>query len=312
MGACFTCRSTQRPSRFSEDKANLLNFADRGRRPQARSADRREHSRSPEALGLGRETIASGGRLHRECDLDGRADHGEDRFALACTKGRNWLIAELSDTDLLSRMRNFEDHFVERKTSGDSKWDWLKTVVAFANSAPNGYPCVLYLGVTNSGEIESPQQDLDSLQRKFNREMEKVYPPVPYFPKIVNDDGRQALAVIVLGSQLRPHFAGPSFIRKGSESVIASAQKFAELIAKRSSKAYEILRFKGKPVTVVERVRMPGLYEHPWNEVVVVADCNQFWVTLQQSTGAKHSEPLDRVTLNFDTSRNRLILELAR
>jgi hypothetical protein len=43
-------------------------------------------------------------------------------------------MIDLSDTDLLLRLTNFEDHFVERKTSGDSR-DWLKTVVGFANSA---------------------------------------------------------------------------------------------------------------------------------------------------------------------------------
>jgi predicted HTH transcriptional regulator len=50
-------------------------------------------------------------------------------------------------------MRNFEDHFVERKTAKDEK-DRLKTVVAFANSAPFGYPSILFIGVKNSGEIE--------------------------------------------------------------------------------------------------------------------------------------------------------------
>ena len=59
----------------------------------------------------------------------------------------------LTEQDLLARLRNFEDHFVERKTAGDSK-DWVKTAVAFANSAPVDLPCVLYIGVKNNGEIE--------------------------------------------------------------------------------------------------------------------------------------------------------------
>lgn len=176
------------------------------------------------------------------------------------------MIAELSDADLILRMRNFEDHFVERKSSGDSK-DWLKTVVAFANSAPNGYPCVLYLGVADTGEIEDRQANLDTLQRTFNREMEKIYPRVPYLQKIISEGGRQALAVIVLGSELRPHFAGPPFIRKGSETVVASADEFAE-IASKGNEAYkqqvlELLRrglFPGtRPVT---GRGLPLVYEH--------------------------------------------------
>jgi len=71
------------------------------------------------------------------------------------------MILELTEQALLSRMRNFEDHFVERKTSGNSK-DWIKTVVGFANSAPDGYPCVLFIGVKDNGDIETPQVNLDS------------------------------------------------------------------------------------------------------------------------------------------------------
>ncbi len=71
------------------------------------------------------------------------------------------MLVELTESDLLSRMRNFEDNFVERKTARDRK-DWVKTVVAFANSAPIGYPCVLYNGVTNAGELEATQLNLDN------------------------------------------------------------------------------------------------------------------------------------------------------
>ena len=45
------------------------------------------------------------------------------------------ISVELNESDLLARMRNFEDHLVERKTVKDEK-DWKKTAVAFANSVP--------------------------------------------------------------------------------------------------------------------------------------------------------------------------------
>lgn len=60
---------------------------------------------------------------------------------------------ELSDQDLLARLNQFEDQFVERKTAND-KSDWLKTVVAFANSAPVGYPAILFIGVRDNGTLE--------------------------------------------------------------------------------------------------------------------------------------------------------------
>ena len=72
----------------------------------------------------------------------------------------------LSDEELLSRLTNFEDQFVERKSAGDFK-DWRKPVVAFANSRPIGFPGVLFIGIKNDGTVEE-NANLDSLQRKFS------------------------------------------------------------------------------------------------------------------------------------------------
>lgn len=83
------------------------------------------------------------------------------------------IVVQISDAELLARMRNFEDHLVERKTIKDQK-DWKKSVVAFLNSAPVRRPAVLYIGVRENGEIETPQPDLDEAQKKFNREMEWI------------------------------------------------------------------------------------------------------------------------------------------
>jgi predicted HTH transcriptional regulator len=66
--------------------------------------------------------------------------------------------------ELLARMKGFEDNFVERKPLGDRK-DWLKTAVAFANSTPNGKYAVMYLGVTERGEIQEHNDNLDTVQR---------------------------------------------------------------------------------------------------------------------------------------------------
>ena len=71
-------------------------------------------------------------------------------------------MISLTDQDILLRLNSFEDAFVERKTASDSK-DWLKTVVAFANSAPVGDPAILFIGVRNNGDIEEGT-NLDSLQ----------------------------------------------------------------------------------------------------------------------------------------------------
>jgi len=67
------------------------------------------------------------------------------------------VTVDLSDVDLLARMKNFEDHLVERKTIKDEK-DWKKAAVAFANSVPIGLPAVLYIGVRDNADIETPQR----------------------------------------------------------------------------------------------------------------------------------------------------------
>lgn len=224
------------------------------------------------------------------------------------------MTLEMSDADLLARMRNFEDHFVERKTSGDMK-DLLKTIVAFANSAPIGYPAVLYLGVKNSGEIETPQINLDSLQKTVNKELQKTYPRVPCFQKILEDNQQQALAVIILGSENRPHFSGPSFIRTGSETLEASEQQFNELVAARNSKVSRILRFKGNVVSVTNVHRTANhVNESNWGGTVTIHYCDQFYVTLATGPEPKdrNTFPLNQVEISFDDAQDRLLLKIIR
>ena len=146
-------------------------------------------------------------------------------------------MIELSNQDLLARLRSDEDHFTERKTFKDRN-GWLRTAVAFANSAPIGWPGILFIGVTRDGRIETPAPDLDNLQRKdLGNEFARAYPPFYYLPKIVMDEtGQQCLAVLVPGSAERPHFTGKSYVRVGSESMEASESQFVELITQRQSK----------------------------------------------------------------------------
>ena len=219
-------------------------------------------------------------------------------------------MIELSDQELLLRLRDFEDNFVERKTSGDSK-DWLKTIVALANSTPIGYPSLLFIGVRDDGTLEETTPNLDSLQRTFNEKVSAAYPPVYYLARILSVEGKQILAVIVPGSEQRPHFAGQAFIRKGSETVAASDEQFANLIATRNSKAYEISHWKCRTITVdyinAERPQILGALAH--REERTVEDCNQFYVTLRAGDTLE-SLPMQRVAISFDNEKQRLKLEV--
>jgi predicted HTH transcriptional regulator len=219
-----------------------------------------------------------------------------------------------NDDDLLARMRRFEDHFVERKTVADRK-DWLKTIVAFANSTPTGRSAVLFIGVKNSGEIEEHENDLDTVQKTLDKELQKAYPPINCRVEIVHEDGRQALAVIVTPSDNKPHFSGPSFVRRGSLSVPATEQEFSELIARRNSKASRLLDIKGKPVTIMNsRYRGQYLSESTWPGHTTVFDCDQFYVTLATGSGPKDrtSISLEQVEILFDHEYNRPLIKLDR
>ncbi len=221
------------------------------------------------------------------------------------------MIIEMSDADLLARLVNFEDQFVERKTVADLN-DALKTVVGFANTAPVGMPCVLYIGVKDDGQFEEKEHNFDSVQKTLNRLLQKIYPRAAYFPKLLTNGSSTALAVLVPGSDLRPHFSGPSYIRRGSETIEASPSQFDALIAMRSGKVYLLMQHIGRQVTVVNMSLLGNgtFMRGNWGTVPTILECNDFWVTLQPPGDAARSFCLRDIELNFDNQRGRLQLEI--
>lgn len=220
----------------------------------------------------------------------------------------------LTDEDILLRLTAFEDSFVERKTAGDSK-DWLKSAVAFANSTPVGDPAILFIGVRNDGSIEEAL-NLDSLQRSFSEKLSAAYPAIYYISRVLQRDGKQFLAVIVPGSEHRPHFAGQAFIRDGSRTIVSSEKQFDLLIAERSSKVREIAKWKGKEVTF-HRSAMKDLHvvfvlgTSGGKLIGRIVDCNQFYVTVESvAKDSSVSFPLRMVEINFDHDMGCLELRL--
>jgi predicted HTH transcriptional regulator len=92
-------------------------------------------------------------------------------------------LVPISDQDILSQLTNFENSFVERKTSSDSK-DWLRTVVGFANTAPIGYPAIMFVGVKDDGEIEEIL-NFDKLQKTLSAKLAEAYPVIFYLTRIL-------------------------------------------------------------------------------------------------------------------------------
>jgi Putative DNA-binding domain len=111
-------------------------------------------------------------------------------------------------------------------------------------------PGVLFVGVNNDGTIQDQGINFEDLLRKISGELSNIYPPV--YPTILvrEKDARKFVAVIAYGSPDRPHFAGKSYVRDGTQTKEASESNIEELIAKRSSKVAEILKWKGQEITV--------------------------------------------------------------
>jgi len=221
-------------------------------------------------------------------------------------------VAVLTDEELALRIISTEDTFVERKTVGDYK-RWIPALVAFANSAPIGFDCVLFIGPKDDGTLEA-ESGVESLQKSFSDKAAEVHPPIPYSSKVFRQGDRECLAVIVQGSADRPHYAGLPYIRLGSESKKATAEQVARLAAERDPKAYEILKHQGKVVTVdmlnlpESAVRLGRLQTSVQSRI---KDCNQFWVTFEDGSGHVSSVGLRRVELSFDHAREQLRLEIA-
>jgi schlafen family protein len=134
---------------------------------------------------------------------------------------------------LRKRLKNREDGFVECKPEGVSTEDIRKTLVAFANSIPEGEQAILFIGVADDGTLLGVN-DTDKLQKGVRRVAEeKCYPPIKaHTCKVFEESGKSIVAVIVSASASRPHFAGTAYVRIGSESVKAPEQIFEQMLAK--------------------------------------------------------------------------------
>src|SRR5215468_2096964 len=134
----------------------------------------------------------------------------------------------LTDADILARLMAVEDSTVERKTISDKR-DWVKAAVAFSNSLEEDQPGVLFIGVYNNGEIQENQTNFESLQKTVSDELSSIYPPISPTILVREKGGKKFIAVIIYGSLETPHFAGKSYIRKGTETIEASEEQFEEL-----------------------------------------------------------------------------------
>ena len=216
---------------------------------------------------------------------------------------------------LIARLKNHEDSFVERKPEGVNAGEIRQTIVAFANSVPPEATGVLFLGVHDDGRIQGVENP-DKLQKTVREQSERVcYPPIAVTPEVLEVEGKAVLAVVVPSSKNRPHFSGPAYVRRGSESVAASPELFDELIASRNEKVAAILRMRGGQITVICVQHVLGSTErvtdtrYRTRSDCVVESCDSHIVRMKDlGSDRRVTEPLEIVTVSYDEERHRPML----
>jgi predicted HTH transcriptional regulator len=170
---------------------------------------------------------------------------------------------------------------------------------------------VLFIGATDKGEIEANPSNLDKLQKTFSEKLQHAYPPVYYTTKSVQENGRECLAVIVPGSVSRPHFAGPPYLRDGSQSIVPSPQQYDSLVAARVGKAYELQRWEGKLITLLTLSRQNGMayVVNKNSQQATVVGANQFYLTVSFGNRT-HSYSLSRIEISYDHVAGRLEVQV--
>lgn len=216
----------------------------------------------------------------------------------------------MTDDEIQRRLKDHEDHFVERKAEGDHK-DFLKTLVAFANSVPDDQTAILFIGVHDDGTVPGLKNP-NSLQKTVSEICErKCYPKIDPQPvmRVLKEGDAEYLAVVVAPSKNRPHFGGPAWARAGSKTIVASDRLFQELVDSRTSKVHEILKCRGKVVRVTWVFRnqprsMPisEAMNYPAPCDCIMEGCNSHYVELMKLGFDYHfSEPLQNVLLRKGT-----------
>jgi hypothetical protein len=216
----------------------------------------------------------------------------------------------MTPNELLARLNAPEDSYVERKSQGIKPQEIRKALTAFANSLPEGQHGVVYIGIGDKGAVEGCDSP-DALQKRVREAADECYPPIAPQCVALKVEGKDVVAVVVSASRDKPHFAGPAYVRQGSESVKASKRLFDEMVDVRHSTVAAIVRLKDSPITVYglghrlgQVMRVAGDYREA-AECKVTA-CDAHTVTLQRlSDSWTFYEAVSRIELSVDGKMKR-------
>lgn len=218
----------------------------------------------------------------------------------------------------------WEDNILEKKLESDLK-DLLKTLVAFANSVKPGHKAILLIGEKDDGSVQGVTNP-DDIQKRIRKECDKIFPPILWRSTVYEKEGKYCIRVEVEYIEETPHFGGPAWIRRGSESIIATDEIFQRLIDLRSGIVRELATWLNKEITIhgdlstvppahsdsgSSYTQFLTAFHHRWKdeEFARIVFVNSFWVTFEKlETGEKVSEPLRKLTLSYDDKNERLMV----
>lgn len=213
----------------------------------------------------------------------------------------------------------WEDSLLERKVESDLK-DLLKTLVAFANSVRPGHIATILIGEKDDVTIAGVTNP-DNIQKIVRKESEKIYPPILWRSQVYEKDGKPCGRVEIEYSGETPHFGGPAWVRKGSESIPVSDEVFQRLIEFRLSMVRELAQWLDKEITVdgdagsveYNERRIRGHARWPGQHSARLTFVNSFWAMFEVFEGniapgtvKTVSEPLEKLILSWDDRANRL------
>lgn len=220
----------------------------------------------------------------------------------------------MTDEELRRRLSDFEDGWTERKEKGVSTDDVRKALVAFANSVPDAEEAILFIGIANDGKItgvDNPDKTQKSISKTAS---EWCYPPIKHTARVLEVNGDHVLAVIVRASHNKPHFAGPAFIRSGSQSKRASEENFNELIATRNNKARPLLeaKRKGEGITVFFWMygRSNRLAGASTFADCTIIECTPHYAVFKPPRDSPISADYERMTLKWNNTTNQLQVDI--
>ena len=200
----------------------------------------------------------------------------------------------MTDDEIKRRVLDLEDGWTERKPPSVGGDEVRKALVAFANSVPDGEQAILFIGVADDGTplgVDNP----DNTQKNVRKWADWCYPAIRHTSRVIESEGKRVVAVIVQPDHNRPHFAGPAYVRVGSESIKASERQFDELMASRVSKARPLLEAKRKGELVSVSQWAYGIRSTP--EDCAVVECTPVLAVFQPKSGGPISADYEGMRL---------------